>query len=118
MLKVLSHLSEKSGQGGDISGAYIISDATDKMKTYAEKKMAENADSNRKPYTLSGNNCGTFARDVIAQDDKVDNPSISKPTPSNIVDEYVEEGNASVEFSSKNKTLNIGKGDESDAKKK
>ena len=70
-----------------------------------------------KEYGLNSNNCGTFARDVIAQDDDVDNPSIWNPTPINIVDEYIEEGNAEVKFDPKSNITTIGTGDESDAKK-
>lgn len=115
--KVLAQLSQKAGHGGKIRGAYIISDQYDKMKAYADGKLAENDDPNRKEYGLTSNNCGTFARDVIAQDDDVDNPSIWNPTPKNIVDEYIEEGNAEVKYDPTKNTTTIGKGDESDAKK-
>jgi len=53
------------------------------MKSYAEKKYAENENPNRAKYTPLGNNCGTFARDVIAQDESVDNPTVGWPTPPN-----------------------------------
>lgn len=115
--KVLGQLSKKTGQGGKIRGAYIISDQNDKMKTYADSKLAENNDPDRKEYGLNSNNCGTFARDVIKQDEDVDNPSIWNPTPINIVDEYIEEGNAEVNYNPVKNTTLIGKGDESDAKK-
>lgn len=115
--KVLSQLSQKAGHGGRIRGAYVISDKYEAMKTYAEKKLEEIDDPNREEYGLFSNNCGTFARDVIAQDQDVDNPSIWYPTPKNIVDEYIEEGNAEVNFDPKNNKTTIGKGDEGDAKK-
>ena len=115
--KVLAQLSQKAGHGGKIRGAYVISDQYDKMKTYADGKLAENSDPNRKEYGLNSNNCGTFARDVIAQDDDVDNPTIYNPTPRNIVDEYIEEGNAEVKYDPTKNTTTMGTGDESDAKK-
>jgi len=87
------------------------------MKAYAEGKMAENSDPDRKEYGLNSNNCGTFARDVVAQDGDVDNPSIWNPTPINIVDEYIEEGNAEVKYDPKKNITTVGTGDESDAKK-
>jgi RHS repeat-associated protein len=115
--KVLAELSKSAGQGGKLKGAYINSDQYDKMKTYAEGKLAENKDINRNAYSLSSNNCGTFARDVIAQDHEVDNPSVWLASPINIVNEYIEEGNAEVSYDPKTKKTKIGTGDESDAKK-
>jgi hypothetical protein len=87
------------------------------MKAYADEKYAERDDPNRKWYSLTSNNCGTFARDVVAQDENVDNPTIFKPTPINIVDEYVEEGNAEVRYDPLSNRTTIGKGNERDAKK-
>jgi len=85
------------------------------MKAYADGKLAENSDPDRKEYGLNSNNCGTFARDVIAQDE--DNPSIWNLTPKNIVDEYIEEGNAEVNYDPKTGKTTMGEGDKSDAKK-
>ena len=115
--KVLAQISKKSGHGGKIRGAYVISDQYNKMKAYADEKLEENSDPDRKKYGLTSNNCGTFARDVIAQDEDVDNPSIWNPTPKNIVDEYIEEGNAEVNYDPKKNKTTVGEGDESDAKK-
>lgn len=114
--KVLGQISAKAGQNGKIDGAYIISDEFNAMKNYAEKKMDENTDPNRTPYSLTDNNCGTFAADVINQDKCVDDPWIANPTPTNIVDEYQEEKNATVTYDPKTKTTSLGTGDESDAK--
>ena len=115
--KVLGQISKKSGQSGDINGAYVISDEFDAMNDFAKDKLDENSDSEREPYSLSGNNCGTFAADCVNQDETVDAPWIVYPTPTNIVDEYQEEGNAKVTYDAKNKKTTIGEGDESDAKK-
>jgi hypothetical protein len=88
------------------------------MKEYADEKLSENSNPNRKKYNLNSCNCGTFARDIIAQDEDVDNPSIWDHTPINIVDEYIEEGNnAEVKYNPDTNTTAIGEGDESDAKK-
>ena len=123
--KVLGELSKKAGQGGRIDGAYIISDEFEKMNDYANSKFMESNPSdgntaynkNRKPYSILRHNCGTFAADVINQDESVDAPCIINPTPVNIVDEYQEEGNAAVKYDPNNNKTTIGKGDESDAKK-
>jgi RHS repeat-associated protein len=114
--KVLGEISKKSGQGGQIDGAYVISDKFKEMNDYAKEKKDENSDSDRKSYSLLSNNCGTFAADVINQDPCVDQPSLTNCAPSNIVEEYQEEGNAKVTYDPKAKSTTIGKGDETDAK--
>lgn len=101
----------------NISKKRKSSDNLDGLFFFAGGKLAENSDPDRKPYGLTSNNCGTFARDVIAEDEDVDNPSIWDPKPINIVDEYIEEGNAEVIYDPTINTTTIGKGDESDAKK-
>jgi len=116
--KVLGQISDKSGQSGRIDGAYIVSDEFDAMNDYAKGKLEENKDPDRKEYSLSSNNCGTFAADCVNQDESVDAPWLVNPTPTNIVEEYQEEGNAKVTYDPKNKTTTIGKGNEEDAKKK
>ena len=63
--KTLSIISEQAGHAGRIEGAYIESDKFKEMKNYAESKIAENANSKRKEYSLRNNNCGTFAADVL-----------------------------------------------------
>ena len=84
----------------------------------AQSKLKENSNPDRRRYSLFRNNCGTFAADCINQDETVDQPLIINPTPTNIVDEYQEEGNARVQYDPKKKTTTIGTGDEKDAKKK
>lgn len=111
-------MSKKAGHGGKIRRAYVTSDKFNSMKTYADSKLEENGNPSRKSYSLNSNNCGTFARDVIAQDEDVDNPSIWNPTPKNIVDEYIEEGNAEVQYDPVTNVTTIGSGDENDTKKK
>ncbi|GAB6121780.1 RHS repeat domain-containing protein [Dysgonomonas termitidis] len=78
--KVLGQISDKAGQKGKIEGAYVESDKFDEMKDYAESKKAENSNSDRKEYTLTGNNCGTFAADVLKQD-----PDVKKKAPTTII---------------------------------
>ena len=113
---VMYQLSKKSGHGGRVEGAYIISDKFNEMNDYAKGKMAENDNPDRKEYSITSNNCATFAEDVITQDANVDKPIIIVPTPRNIVDEYQEEGNARVQYDPKTNTTTIGDGNENDAK--
>ena len=88
--KTLSIISEQVGHAGRIEGAYIESDKFKEMKNYAESKIAENANSKRKEYSLRNNNCGTFAADVLKQDPSVKDkaPVIIDPRPNSIVKEY------------------------------
>ena len=88
--KTLSIISEQAGHAERIEGAYIESDKFKEMKNYAESKIAENANSKRKEYSLRNNNCGTFAADVLKQDPSVKDkaPVIIDPRPNSIVKEY------------------------------
>lgn len=88
--KVMKQISEKAGQSGRIEGAYVKSDRFKEMNDYAQKKMKDNTNPNRKDYSLTSNNCGTFAADVVKQDEDVkkDAPIIVDPRPNSIVGEY------------------------------
>jgi RHS repeat-associated protein len=107
MDKVLASISKNSGHGGNIEGAYIESDKAAEMKAYAEGKIKDNNNPDRKSYSLTGNNCATFAKDVVNQDPNVTKPSIVNPTPSNVVNEYQEEGNKRVNYNSKTKKSKV-----------
>lgn len=93
--KVLGQISEKAGHGGKIQGAYVEGDFN-KMNNYAQEKLKESNpqyeeyNKDRKLYTLSGNNCGTFGSDVLKQDPeaKKQAPWILNPTLDNIAEEY------------------------------
>ena len=89
MNKVMSEIS-KVGQGGRIEGAYIESDKFKEMNDYAQSKKAENDNPDRKEYSITGNNCGTFAGDVVKQDPNVkkQSPTIIDPRPNSMVKEY------------------------------
>ena len=88
--KVMGELSNKAGKNGRIDGAYIESDDFESMNDYAKSKSDENSDPDRESYNLTGNNCGTFASDVVKQDKKVAKkaPGIIDPRPNSIVSEY------------------------------
>jgi len=88
--RTMKAISEKSGQGGRIEGAYINSSEFQEMKSYADSKMAENSNPKREKYGLTDNNCGTFAADVLGQDPEVKKkaPIIIDSRPNSIVEEY------------------------------
>jgi len=87
---VLAKISDKSGDNGRISGAYVESDDFDAMKNYAQGLLNQSEDPNREPYSITGNNCGTFGCDVLNQDANVakESPWILDPRPNSIIDEY------------------------------
>lgn len=125
--KTLAAISKQSGQGGKIDAAYFQNVNYEVMEAYAQAKLKESNPGNkdykkdRAPYTLTGNNCATFAEDVITQDKDVDKPGINFHSPINTVSEYQEEGNAKVGYDPAAKAgsrLSIGEFDEADAKVK
>ena len=79
----------RAGAGGD-EAALFAAEIYRMYKNYAESKIAENANSKRKEYSLRNNNCGTFAADVLKQDPSVKDkaPVIIDPRPNSIVKEY------------------------------
>ena len=88
--QTLKFVSDKAGHGGRIEGAYVKSDKFDAMKDYAENRLQENNNPQRTKYSLTKNNCGTFAADVLKQDPKVSEeaPNIIDPRPNSMVEEY------------------------------
>jgi hypothetical protein len=88
--KVMKQISDKAGHGGKIEGAYVKSDKFKEMNDYAQDKMKDNSNPDRKGYSLTLNNCGTFAAEVIKQDEEVkkEAPVIVDPRPNSIVGEY------------------------------
>ncbi|MCP9236255.1 hypothetical protein [Lewinella sp. JB7] len=73
-------ISKRSGQGGDIEGAYIENDNYQAMLDYAESKLGEsnpgpNYDQGRESYDLFSNNCATFGCDVLNADPEVNDAS-------------------------------------------
>jgi hypothetical protein len=106
---ILSILSTRSGKGGQIRAAYFINVDFDKMLAKATSPQPK--------YDIIDFNCGQYAESVILQGNpRIDVPLIIDPRPNNIVDEYIEEGNAEVLFSPITGNVSIGIGDESDAK--
>lgn len=107
--KVLRELARKSGKKTRIRAARFIQMNFDDMLAYAKKQQPE--------YDILSFNCGIYAETVILKGNpRVDRPSILIPAPNNIVDEYIEEGNAEITYSYNSDTILIGEGDETDAK--
>lgn len=108
--KILSTLSAKSGKDTRIRAAYFINMDFDKMLAQATATQPK--------YDITSFNCGHYAESAILKGNAcIDRPLIINPVPNNIVDEYIEEGNAEILFSPTTDELTIGEGNESDAKK-
>lgn len=111
---VLKELSSKSGRNGRIRAALFLNMDFDAMNDLALKRMSG---SGLDQYSASSFNCGHFAEQIVlAGNPKVDRPTILVPVPNNFVDEYIEEKNAEVLYDRTNDTIEVGIGDESDAK--
>ena len=107
--KILSTLSTKSGKDTRIRAAYFINMDFEKMLAQATATQPK--------YDIISFNCGQYAESVILKGNpSIDRPLIINPVPNNIVDEYIEEGNAEILFSPSTGEITIGEGDESDAK--
>jgi hypothetical protein len=107
--RILEVLSTKSGKDTRIRAAYFINVDFDKMLARATATQPQ--------YDIRSFNCGHYAESVILQGNpKIDRPLIINPVPNNIVDEYIEEGNAEVLYSPSTGDIQISEGDESDAK--
>lgn len=106
--KVLSKISDQSGQGGNIEGAYVKSDKFKEMNNYAVEKLNESNigqkgyNKDREPYSLAGNNCATFASDVLKQDKDVNVSGTIINTPSKIAGSY-RSNYDKVDYTSKNR---------------
>lgn len=107
--KILSILSTKSGKGTRIRAAYFVNMDFEKMLAQAVASQPK--------YNILTFNCGHYAESVILKGNSmIDKPLIINPTPNNIVDEYIEEGNTEVLFSSNTNQFSIGESDESDTR--
>ncbi len=88
--KVLAFISKKSGQNGRIKGAYIKSNLFSEMNDFAQNSIKNNNNPERRTYSITSNNCGTYACDVLKQDPTIRNsaPWIFDPRPNSLINEY------------------------------
>lgn len=92
--RVLLKISQQSGQGTRIEGAYFKNDQFKAMNDYATSRMAENGDPNRSTYDICSNNCSTFAKQTIEAGGE-DMPVMIDPRPNS----YIDEAKGSADFS-------------------
>ncbi len=83
---VLNRISQRSGQGGMITGAYIQNDNFKEMMEYAENLRSQNSDPKRKPYSIWTNNCGHFMKNVLSSGG-ANSSSMIDPRPNSYIDE-------------------------------
>ena len=85
---VLARISQKAGQNGRIEGAYIEL-AVGKyaaMLQYAKMRVQQNRNPNRRPYSLTGNSCMHFSKQV-AEAGGAKMPWIVDPRPNSFIAE-------------------------------
>lgn len=84
---VLEFITERSGQGLELTGAYFESDMFTEMNAYAQELMM---DENRAPYSTLSNNCGTFCTNVLKQDRTIESkaPRLQAPNPYLLINQY------------------------------
>lgn len=67
LLDCLKQLSRTTGQGGRIEAAYVElpSGTFAMMLAYCQKRVGQNTDPSRTPYSLTSHSCITFAKEVL-----------------------------------------------------
>jgi RHS repeat-associated protein len=93
MQALMKDLSVKAGQGGRVEGAYFeSSDAqTRAMNVQARTVKSQNESAAKQPYSLTGNNCGTFVNDVLGAGG-VNTPWLVDPRPRSMIGEWQTSG--------------------------
>lgn len=94
---LLRAVSDKAGKGGTVEGAYFINDKAAAMNEYAEGRKDQNSDPSRTPYSITGNNCGTFCKDTL-EAGGVDTPLMLDPRPNSYIDELQQSDAFSLSF--------------------
>ena len=99
MAKVMSQLSSRAGQGGDIQAAYFSGADFSKMNLYASglvgKTSGEGGYGDWSPYC----SCGTFVQDTLEKGG-IDTPMMADPRPNSYISELQgEDGSKSMSFS-------------------
>jgi len=88
LIQVLARISRKAGQNGRIEGAYIeVADGKyAAMLKYAKKRVGQNRNAKRKPYSLTGNSCMHFSKE-LAEAGGAKMPWILDPRPNSFIAE-------------------------------
>jgi hypothetical protein len=107
-LKAALHsISQQAGQKGPIQGAFIaLPDGSyAAMYAYARKRMLENNDPNRPPYSLITHSCLQFMKQV-AEEGGADMPIVLDPRPDGYI-QRVREKFPPLDYSPKTESLSI-----------
>ena len=107
-LKAALHsISQQAGQKGPIEAAFIsLPDGSyGAMYAYARKRMLENNDPNRPPYSLLTHSCLQFMKQV-AEEGGADMPIVVDPRPDGYI-QRVREKFPLLDYSAKTETLSI-----------
>jgi RHS repeat-associated protein len=104
LANLMDAVSRIAGQQTRVEGAYVKDDNFRKMANYAEGRVKESKDPDRKEYGILGNNCGTFAKDVLEAGGK-DTPLMIDPRPNSYIDELQEKFGNRISYDPKTKEL-------------
>ena len=87
----LTKVSIEAGHGGRISGAYIpVPGKFPAMLAYAQRRIRENGNRNREPYSILKNSCIHFTKAVL-EAAAVDTPVMIDPRPNSYIEELRDE---------------------------
>lgn len=89
---VLNSISQQAGQRGRITGSYIeAAGGYNLALRYAESKLSQNEDANRRDYSLVRNSCVHFMRDTTAAAG-INMPWLVDPRPTSYIAEIRSSG--------------------------
>jgi len=84
--RVIDSVSKQAGKGTRVEGTYVENDNFQGMADYAAGRQGDNTNDGREEYSVTGNNCGTFAQDVLEEGGE-DTPWMVDPRPTSYVEE-------------------------------
>jgi RHS repeat-associated protein len=103
--RIMSVISQQSGQGTRIEAAQIEEADFSDMYKYAENRMKQNSDPNRQAYDTFNCNCGTFMLDVL-EAGGVDLPIILDPRPNSMI-ENLQDDHPDVSYNPEGNNLDV-----------
>lgn len=88
---VLKVISQKAGQNGRISGVYVeVSGGFSKADAYAQSRLKQNGNSNRKSYEILSNSCLHFMK-LTLEAAGIATPWLVDPRPNSYIEELRED---------------------------
>lgn len=106
LIKPLDFISRISGQSGRIQGVYLeVENKYKEMLDYARIKKSQNANPNRRPYSLTTNSCIHFVK-KMTEIAGLETPWMIDPRPNSYMGEFRDDYK-DLDYSPKTKTILI-----------